>query len=119
MISVKHPDEECNVSQAAFIASCPPDQRRYHELLFSYGNSAYIYHRQARTFNPCLADYEEWLQGLPETLRLQMQQKGFEACKTVLPFTRYVMEKNDVGMTAFIRELMGEKDFTQMQALAK
>jgi hypothetical protein len=27
MIKVKHPDEECNQMQEAFLANCPADQR--------------------------------------------------------------------------------------------
>ncbi|OLY95645.1 hypothetical protein SAMN05444008_12023 [Cnuella takakiae] len=46
-----------------------------------------------------------------------MKEKGFEECRTLLPFTRYVMEKNDVGMEAYVRERMGEEEYTAFQAL--
>jgi len=36
-----------------------------------------------------------------------MKNKGFESCKTVLPFTRYVNEKNDLGLEEFVIKLMG------------
>ena len=52
MIHVKHPAEECNRNQEAFLASCPPEQRRQHELMFSYGNATYRYHNEARKFEP-------------------------------------------------------------------
>jgi hypothetical protein len=99
MIKVKHPVERCNVMQAAFLEQCPADQRRFHELFYTYANIAYRYHEQAREFAPpTLHDYNEWLGGLPEALRKDMQQKGFEGCKGVLSFTRYVMEKNECDM---------------------
>jgi hypothetical protein len=119
MISVKHPEEKCNISQAEFLANCPADQRRFHELLFSYGNSAYIYHQQGKDFEPSKHDFEEWLEGLPENVRKEMQNKGFESCKNMLSFTRYIMEKNDVGMAEFIKQKMGSEDYAEYQSLIK
>lgn len=29
-----------------------------------------------------------------------MKIRGFESCKSVLSFSRYVMEKNDIGMVS-------------------
>lgn len=113
---VLHPDSDCNSKQAKFLSECPADQRRFHELLFSYGNSAYIYHQHAKNFEPGLNDYEEWLEGLPEIVRKDMQKMGFEACKNVLSFTRYTTEKNDVGLEAFIKEKMGAEEFADYQS---
>ena len=117
MIKVKHPLKKYNGSQAEFLATCPADQRRFHELLFAYGNSAYIYHQGAKDFEPDLKDFEEWLEGLPENIRISMRRAGFEDCKTMLPFTRYVMEKNDVGMEAFVKQMMGEQDYAEYKSL--
>ncbi len=113
---VLHPDSECNSQQAQFLLKCPADQRRFHELLFSYGNSACVYHQRAKNFEPSTRDYEEWLDGLPDKARMDLQKKGFETCKNLLSFTRYVMEKNDVGMEAFIKEKMGYEDFIEYQS---
>lgn len=116
---VLHPLQQCQKSQAVFLASCPAQERRFHELMFSYGNAAYIYHQQARELNPTETDYQEWVEGLQENMRKDKQQKGFEQCKTVLSFTRYVMEKNDIGMEAFIIELMGMEDYSELKNLEK
>ena len=43
-------------------------------------------------------DYEEWLEGLPDNVSRGMAAKGFEECRTLLSFTRYVNERHDVGM---------------------
>ncbi len=45
-----------------------------------------------------------------------MRKDGFEACKTVLPFTRYIMEKNDVGMEEFVKENMGDEDYAEYKS---
>lgn len=108
MIKVKHPLETCNQQQNDFLISCPNEQRRYHELMFNYGNAVYQYHTKAEGYQPNEDDFNEWLDGLPEHIRNDMKNKGFESCKTVLPFTRYVNEKNDLGLEEFVIKLMGE-----------
>lgn len=109
MIKVKHPLDDCNTSQEKLLSQFSEGQKRFQELMFSYGNSAYLYHSRAREFEPSITDYSEWLEGLPENIRKDMEQKGFEGCKGVLSFTRYVNEKNDIGMEEFIKEQMGEE----------
>jgi hypothetical protein len=37
-------------------------------FLFSYGNSAYICHSQAKDFKSSLQEWEQWLEGLPENV---------------------------------------------------
>ncbi|OLY95644.1 hypothetical protein [Cnuella takakiae] len=61
MIKVKHPLEQYRQSQEAFLANCPLEERRYHELLFSYGNSSYRYHQDTQDYTPTETDYQEWL----------------------------------------------------------
>jgi len=119
MIKVKHPDEACNQSQEEFLANCPPHQRRFNELLFTHGNISHRYHQEARTFAPTVADFKEWLEGLPENIRRDMQEKGFEACKGILSFTRYVNEKNDIGMDEYIRQRMDPEDLVEYQSFLK
>lgn len=113
MIKIKHPYEQYNRKQEEFLANCPPDQCRFHELFFTYGNITYRYHQRSREFNPIERDYHEWLEGLPENMRKEMKKMGFEQCKTVLSFTRYVMEKNDVGLDEYIRRHMDSDDYEE------
>jgi hypothetical protein len=42
-----------------------------------------------------------------------MAAKGFEACRSVPSFTRYAQEKHDVGLEAYVRELMGEEEYKE------
>jgi len=46
-----------------------------------------------------------------------MRDMGFEKCKTMLPFTRYVMEKNDVGLEEFVKRNMGPRDYAEYKKL--
>jgi hypothetical protein len=117
MIKVKHPLPHCNVQQEELIATCPEDQRRFHILFFNYGNATYRYHNEAKEINPSLTDFKEWLEGLPDKIRADMEKSGFEYCKNVLSFTRYVNEKNDIGMDQYVRNLMGDELYTEYRSL--
>ncbi len=63
MIKVKHPNEEMNRNQEQFIASCPPDQGRFHELMFIHGNITFRYHSDAQRYYPTQEDYERMVRG--------------------------------------------------------
>ena len=116
MIKVKHPDESCNQMQEALLANCPAEKRRYFELLFTHGNITYRYHQEAREFNPTELDFKEWLEGLPENIRRDMERQGFEASKGLLSFTRYVNEKNDIGIDEYVRQQMDLEDWAEYQS---
>lgn len=117
MIKVKHPEAHCNLTQETTITKLPEDQRRFQELFYSYANAVYRYHQEAAAHEPTHQDYEEWLEGLPENVSRGMAAKGFEWCRTVLSFTRYVQEKNDVGQEEYVRELMGEAEYKEYRAM--
>ncbi len=72
-------------------------------------------------FKPTLTqeDYKEWLEGLPERVRNGMEKLGFEGCKTVFPFARYVMKKNDIGLEEYIKMHMDNEDYIDYQKLIK
>jgi len=46
-------------------------------------------------------------------MRKNMAAKGFDYCKTIYPFTRHVMEKNDVGIDEYVQEQMGAEDYAE------
>lgn len=90
---MEHPNKEQRENQAKMLEQLPEEQREEHARLLRFGNAAYIYHRQAEELEPTEADFEEWLEGLPKNVRSDMEIKGFDLCKGVVSFTRYVMEK--------------------------
>jgi hypothetical protein len=117
MIKVKHPLDHCNRAQIETIQQLPEAVRRSQELFYSYANAVYRYHQEAAAHEPTHQDYEEWLEGLPENVARGMRARGFEECRTVLSFTRYVQEKNDVGLEAYVRGLMGEEEHEEYKEL--
>ena len=109
---MKHPDPKIQINQDNFIKQCSDETKEYHERLFRMGNAAYIYHQQARLTNKFSEEYfHEWLEGLPNNIKNEMQKKGFEACKTMLPFTRYVNERCDIGMDEWMKKHLSNEDF--------
>jgi len=111
MIKVKHPDPKCNQQQEAFMTSCLQQHRRFHELLFTHGNIAYRYHSKAHKFEPIEQDWNEYLEDCQTGFRKIMVDMGFEQGRRVLPFTRYVIEKKDVGMDEYVRRCMDPQDY--------
>lgn len=114
MINVKHPNEALNASQNKFLESLSKEEKVKHALLFSYGNAAFKYH--SLKIEPNMVDYNEWIEGLKEPIKSGMSEMGFEKCKGVFSFTRYVREKNDIGMVEFLKKEMGT-DFDKYQQL--
>jgi hypothetical protein len=110
---MKHPDPKIQRNQDSFIENCPDEDKEFHKRLFRTGNAAYIYHQQAAsTSNKVSEEYfHEWLDGLPDNIKNDMQMKGFEACKTMFPFTRYVNERNDIGMDEWMKNHLSDDDF--------
>ena len=111
---MEHPNPECRKKQQEFLKNCPPEERELHARLFRYGNAAYVYHQLAKA--PQNKDslklyYEEWLQGLPPNIAEDMKKKGFEVCRTMFPFTRYVNERADIGMRDWMKEHLSEEDY--------
>ncbi|WP_162055950.1 hypothetical protein [Pontibacter pamirensis] len=87
--------------------------------MFTYGNITSRYHQRSTAFSPSLQDYDEWLEGLPEDTGMDMCRLGFEKCKSAPSFTRYVMEKNDVGMEEYIRQHMDPEEYAAYKAMRK
>jgi hypothetical protein len=110
---MKHPNKEQQKNQEAFLLKLPKEEREEHARLFRFGNAAYIYHQEAENLEPTETDFKEWLTGLPENMRNDMKNKGFESCKSVLSFSRYVMEKNDIGMEEWMKKHLSKDDYNE------
>jgi hypothetical protein len=110
---MEHPNKKQRENQKNFLASLPEDQREEHARLFRFGNAAYIYHHQSEEFEPTETDFKEWLEGLPLEVRNDFEKRGFEDCRGVVSFTRYVMEKNDIGMDEWMKKHLSESDYKE------
>lgn len=110
---MKHPNPKIQSNQAEFLKQCPEELKEFHERLFRIGNAAYIYHQQSRSVNDKISKeyFQEWLDGLPDNIKKDMKNKGFEVCKTMIPFTRYVNERSDIGMDEWMKNHLSDDDY--------
>lgn len=116
---MKHPDPKCQQKQEDFLKSCLPEEQEFHARIFRIGNTLYRYHQIAdipRNKDSLKLYYEEWLQGLPANIAADMKKKGFEQCKTILWFTRYVNERTDIGLDEWMKEHLSEEDYNYYKA---
>ena len=118
---MEHPNSKCRIAQAKYLSRLPEEERENKARNIRIGNTSYIYHQQAVPIqeNRLIMYYKEWLEGLPPNISRQMRTLGFEACKTMIPFTRYVNERNDIGMRDWLKEHLSASDFNYWQELSK
>ena len=110
---MQHPNKKRQEEQENFLKQCTKDEKKYHARLFRLGNAAFIYHSLATSGNneTLKIFFTEWLEGLPANIKADMKRLGFDKCKNMLPFTRYVNERQDIGMDEWMKEHLTEDDY--------
>lgn len=113
----RHPVDECHESQLECLAQTPLDERAHLAQLLRFGNATYCYYHFHET-DVTEADYLEWLDGLPVAggAQAKMRALGFEELRDSLPLRRYVLEKNDIGLSDFLRVLLSPADWQAYQS---
>lgn len=114
---MEHPRKQQRENQKKMLAELPEELREEHARLFRFGNTAYIYHQQAEKFEATETDFEEWLSGLPKDIRNDMEIQGFELCKGIVSFSRYVLEKNDIGMDRWMEQHLSKDDYKEYRKI--
>lgn len=114
---MQHPNKKQREIQAQFLSELPEEQREEHARLLRFGNDSYIYHKEAKALNPTEIDFEEWLVALPKYVRNNMKILGFELCKDIISFNRYVLEKNDIGMDEWMKKHLSTDDYNEYYKL--
>ena len=112
---MKHPDLQIQKKQDDFLEKCSETDKEFHSRIFRVGNAAIHYHRLANSINDdktLQLYFEEWLEGLPINIRKNMKEKGLQKCKTMLPFTRYLNERSDIGMDEWMKNHLCKEDYT-------
>lgn len=76
------------------------------------GMTAFRYYHSSEEHELTKKDYWDWLEALPASVGLIMRIKGFNICRGLLSFHRYVNEKNDNGMDAFMQFYLSMEDYS-------
>lgn len=118
---MEYPNSKCRIAQTEYLSRLPEEERENKAREIRIGNASYIYHQQAIPIqeNRLIMYYKEWLKGLHPNIARHMKILGFEACRTMLPFTRYVNERNDIGMRDWMKEHLSSSDFNYWQKLSE
>src|SRR5579859_6910217 len=119
MIDVTHPDPVSHVKQELSLSAYRPDDRRYWELMYSYGNACYRYYQMTDDLQPTQQDYQEWLEALPEKVKQVEIKAGFDQSRRSFPFRRYVLEKAGHHLQDHVRSLLGEKVYAEFEDVVK
>lgn len=119
LLNPRHPHLEFHEQQLQALQALPAEQQAEMARLFRLGNASYRYHQLAAQAEPTETDFEEWLTGLPDRMRRAMQAEGFAKCRTTQSFTRYVLEKRDIGYAEFMQSVLQPDDWAYEQQLAQ
>lgn len=110
---MKYPNKKQREAIARITADLPEDQREERARLIRLALVSFMYHKETEIIEPTQTDFEEWLIALPENERNNMRNLGFELCKDIISFNRYVLEKNDIGMDEWMKEHLSEDDYIE------
>ena len=110
--------EPYNENQKAFLEKLEEPDRSLHAQLFRIGNVTMRYmNNDAIEFNPTEEDFENWLSGLPEKIQPVFKADGLEKSKGMLPFRRFYMEYNDIGLDEYLKKYLSKEDYEFQKAV--
>ncbi len=116
LLQPRHPLDHLHQQQLAALRAAPEDERAELALLYRIGNASYRYQQQAAgTITE--ADYQDWLTGLPDTMRKLAEREGFAQSKRVLALQRHALERRDLGYSAFMQAALSPEDWAYMQTV--
>lgn len=110
LLQPRHPHDKYHQAQLQALQQLPESQRAEMARLYRLGNATYRY-QQLAAGEVTEADYQDWLEGLPERMRGAMETEGFEGCKSSLALRRHALERRDVGYAAFMQSMLSPEDW--------
>jgi hypothetical protein len=81
------------------------------ELLARINLAVLTYYQKAEEFKT-QENYGNWLKSIThESLRTHFEELGFEASKNAIPFMRFILELNDIGLYEHLKCAISEDDY--------
>ena len=116
LLYIRHPFDEQHNNQIELLNNFPDHMKESMAQTFRFGNASYRYYQELDS-DPTKEDYEEWLTGLPENIRISEMQRGYETCMGSLPLRRYSLERRDFDMSEYLKKVLNEKDWEDHQKI--
>ena len=119
LLTPRHPDAGCHQAQTQLLhrEENPAERARMAQTL-RWGNAmACYYHHHEATVTE--TDFLEWVAGLPASTQVTMRALGFEELRESLPLRRYVLEKNDISLSDFLKVMLSAADWQVYQATSE
>lgn len=113
-----HWDPALQKNQSDLLNSLPEDQRDFMAFTIRTTNASLHYYRELEA-EPTEEDFEEWISILPEALAEQFRRDGYEKSKGALPLCRHTAERNDMGMSEYMRRALSTEDYDRWMAQVK
>ncbi|MET4109036.1 hypothetical protein [Hymenobacter sp. UYP22] len=110
----RHPLPRLHEQQVQALQQLPETERAEQAQLLRVGNAAYRYHQLADG-HLTEADFQHWLAGLPPRMHQAMTVAGFAAANSSWAFRRHVLERRDLGYTAFMQQQLSAEDWAFLQ----
>lgn len=114
---IEHPLESCRQAQYEQLVKCELSLRRWEYLMFCVGNATYQYFQLVEANEITPADFEFWLEGLPENIASSIKKEGLEKNKNVLSFRRSILERRDLSMEDYIKSQIFAGDYEEYRKL--
>ncbi len=112
--------EPYNENQLEFLEKFEEPERSEHARIFRIGNVTMRYmNNDEIDFDPTDEDFENWLSGLPENAQIHFRADGLEKSKGALPFRRFYMEYNDIGLDEYMKRHLSPEDYEYHMNVSK
>ena len=117
LLYIRHPFDEQHNNQIEALMELPDAMRENIAQTFRFGNASYRYY-QGIDSDPTKEDYEEWLTGLSDNIRISEMKRGYQACMGSLSLRRYSLERRDFGMSEYLKKVLNERDWEEYKKIA-
>lgn len=77
---------------------------------FRYGKAISGYYSLPECV-PTEQNFKEWIDSLQEPMKSAFKKQGFDSCKGVLNYRRFILESADIGLDEYLRNNMSSEDY--------
>lgn len=84
--------------------------KKMSSVLQRFGSVCRDYYSLA-DFNPTPENFDLWISSLSEPMKSKFKNDGFDQCKGVLNYRRFVLESDDIGFDEYLQNHLSPEDY--------